>query len=467
MAVRGQRFHLDLDSDREDEDEDDRNGTSTSSPILGLGFVRDVTERATTLAKPPSPPKFKASETGFPLHKSRNIQSRFKQTRQKVPIQEVQVNNSSFPKPSHSTLPVISPGSKTRFDGPDQFDQHQGAADDDAERRDIDKENKERLSQMSAADIELERGEIISGLSPSLIERLLKRANIDDGRTDTTTSTSSEGALSPSQPGESGMRPSRKTFPKRVTFERSEEPARLNTDSQSPAEPTSDPDAPPMAPPSDRQPVSTEIPLPLPPQIHFPHPPTTPSLDPSDPNFLENLHSKYFPHLPADPSKLAWMAPIPTEDSPADKDSPYNPSQDSLPPSAIRFDFKGRLIPPRLARQIASTKGLHHHGIAPEAAGYTVPELAHLSRSAIAAQRCVAYQTSGRILFRLGRGDFGVEGEELYHGLWKCIEEGRVIDTLVAEAGLEDGRGNRSCKITATEAVWLWRKGGGKRWKAQ
>lgn len=104
--------------------------------------------------------------------------------------------------------------------------------------------------------------------------------------------------------------------------------------------------------------------------------------------------------------------------------------------------------------------------MAPEAAGYTIPELAHLSRSAFPAQRAIAYQTVGRILYRLGRGDFGqegTEGEELYRGLWKCVEEGRVLDTLIAEAGMEEGKGHRTCKILAMEAVWLWRKGGGKK----
>src|SRR5690606_31881544 len=76
---------------------------------------------------------------------------------------------------------------------------------------------------------------------------------------------------------------------------------------------------------------------------HFPRPPTVPDLDPADPNFLETMHKKFFPDLPADPSKLAWMAPVPTPDSAADRESPYYPGQDSLPVSALRFDFRGAL----------------------------------------------------------------------------------------------------------------------------
>jgi len=316
---------------------------------------------------------------------------------------------------------------------------------------------------MSPSEIAEEREMLLSGLSPSLIERLLKRANIDEGRTDLADhskqetkgeSVSSKNELDLVQPKSE----------KKVTFDNTEK----DMVGAQYTHPTTivDPDAPPVEPPKDLFPASSHI-LPPAPNIHFPKPPTVPSLDPTDPDFLENLRSKYFPHLPVDPSKMAWMAPIPSEDSPGDQDSPYHPSQASLPISSLRFDFRGRLIPPRLARQIPSTKGLHHHGLAPEAAGYTIPELAHLSRSSFPAQRCIAYQTLGRILYRLGRGDFGTEDDELYLGLWKSLEEGRVLDTLLAEAGMEDGKGHRSCKITATEAVWLWQKGGGKRVRAQ
>ncbi|MCJ1256369.1 hypothetical protein MMC24_004190 [Lignoscripta atroalba] len=465
MAVRGQRFHLDLDTDGEDDDS--RHAASSSSSALDLGFIRDISERSTTTAQVPSPPKANASKTGFPAHKKRNRSSEFKRQREEGLFQRHGSSQPSIPKSTSASHSVVPSASRGQQDIDPKSGTGLGGAVDDTEKERIDEENRERIAHMSPVDIEQERQELMTRLSPSLIERLLRRANIDEGRTDTGTTPQSENKAWSTPTGTSESTVPAKMSSKRVTFETPEKSTHPTVDTESPDQASSGPDAPPMVRPPDLHPAASEVPLPLPPQIHFPHPPATPSLDPSDPNFLENLHSKYFPHLPADPSKLAWMAPIPTEDSPADKDSPYNPSQDSLPPSAIRFDFRGRLIPPRLARQIPSTKGLHHHGMAPEAAGYTVPELAHLSRSAVPAQRCIAYQTLGRILYRLGRGDFGGEGEELYLGLWKCVEEGRVIETLVLEAGRDDDRGNRSCKITATEAVWLWRKGGGKRWKAQ
>lgn len=111
-----------------------------------------------------------------------------------------------------------------------------------------------------------------------------------------------------------------------------------------------------------------------------------------------------------------------------------------------------------------TTKGLHHHGEAPEAAGYTVPELARLARSAFPAQRCIAFQTLGRLLYRLGRGELGGEGSEIAMGLWRCMEEGKVVQTLEEAAGAEGG--HQGSKVYAVEAVWLFQKGGGKVWKA-
>ncbi|KAJ2968219.1 hypothetical protein NUW58_g10266 [Xylaria curta] len=113
------------------------------------------------------------------------------------------------------------------------------------------------------------------------------------------------------------------------------------------------------------------------------------------------------------------------------------------------------------------SKGLHHHGEAPEAAGYTIRELARLARSAVPGQRCIAYQTLGRILYRLGNGDFGgVSRDDVSMGIWREVEEGAVLRSLHDEAGAEEGRGrgHRSARVFATEAIWLFEKGG---WKGK
>jgi hypothetical protein len=220
--------------------------------------------------------------------------------------------------------------------------------------------------------------------------------------------------------------------------------------------------------------AAAEVALPTDSTIHFPRPPQPPSLDPSDPNFLEDLHQKYFPDLPADPEKLEWMTSTPK--------NPYSASQTSFDPKDIRFAFTGALIPPSLAAEIPVTMGLHHHGDAPDAAGYTIPELAMLARSSVPAQRCVAFQTLGRVLYRLGKGDFGDPGEEgqgtvgakdtfgeLARGLWFEVKKESVLEICLAESEGRGAAGGRhmGAKSYATEAVWLWQQGGGRRWKAE
>ena len=98
-----------------------------------------------------------------------------------------------------------------------------------------------------------------------------------------------------------------------------------------------------------------------------------------------------------------------------------------------------------------------------------------LMRSTVTSQRCIGVQTSGRILYRLGRGDFGhlgnIDGEDdeedggetLCRGMWDLMERLKVIDMLIVEANKEEGKGSRTLSALAVEAVWLWQRGGGNR----
>jgi hypothetical protein len=135
--------------------------------------------------------------------------------------------------------------------------------------------------------------------------------------------------------------------------------------------------------------------------------------------------------------------------------------------------------------------GLHHHGDDPHAAGYTIPELAILARSTFPAQRCIAWQVIGRILFRLGRAEFGERGGQLSEGLWFVIEKEGVVAGMLAEADGDAGQTlgrnkskpsqdqksaeenpnlmpvasgvgrHASAAAWAVEGIWLWQKGGG------
>lgn len=448
MALRGERFTIDLPSDDEVIDSSAR--AHGSSPVPNFGLIGDVKEHSPSAESRPSRgPIGRTSVTGFPPHKKRSQVSAFRRQREEG-RQERGVHPS---KDFQHVKSSASHGGPEMGSGPTDGPV---VADDEKER--ISKENNQRLAQMTAEEIESERQELMAGLSPSLIERLLKRANIDDAAEQTNSEQQ--------QSEQEQEQDARDTSTKPVLHSQDADTTLPRTSSLR-QPPVRDPDAAPQSHPVDLHPASTVHPptdIPPPPAVHFPRPPTPPDLDPADPSFLTNLHQKYFPSLPSDPSKLAWMSPLPSENSAADRDSPYSPSQASLAPSSVRFDFRGDILPPRTARKVPVTKGLHHHGEAAEAAGYTLPELARLGRSRFPAQRCVAFQTLGRILYKLGRGRFGDEGSELAMGLWRCVDEGKVLETLQQEAAANGG--HVSAKAYATEAVWLWQKGGGRRWKA-
>lgn len=446
MDMRGQRFTLDL-SDDEDETGSSSSIPSNIAPSIPGAFIGDIQERSSTA--PPTAPKLKTTTSGFPEHKKRTRVSAFKQQRGAT---------SHKPEPRSQAAAAASTNSG----------ESNGSNFEELDRRRIDEENRLRLESMSAEEIDEERQELLSALNPSLIERLLKRANLDEGRGDTGTELPHEKAALEDVGREESKSTNGVDIRERASEIEGAIPAPKPTGRPISAQKgvRFEDDEPPSNP-IDLRPAS-ETPESIPElahgSIHFPTAPTAPDLDPSDPEFFESLHTKYFPDLPADPSKLAWMAPIPTHGSIADQESPYYPGQEGLPASAIRFGFKGGMLPPRIARAVPVTKGLHHHGEAPEAAGYTIPELARLSRSAFPAQRCMAFQTLGRILYRLGRGSFGAQDGELVRGLWKAVEEGKVLMTLEDAAAAEGG--HQGSKSHAVTALWLWHKGGGKVWKA-
>lgn len=446
MDFRGQRFTVSLSDDDEDEVGETSIIPSDNLSPFTSAFVADVKERT---PRPPTAPQLKSSTTGFPEHKKRIRLSAFKKQRAGNTNKTVADSPNAFGLPPSQERPTVGESSTNQK----EFSM-------DEERKRIDEENRMRIASMSKEEIEQEQEELLASLDPSLIQRLLKRANFDDGRGDTGIDppSSTKPSISDENKDDAPQdrvepTPAPKPEGKPVAPQKS---VRFEEDED--AEPKNPTDLKPASEPPSNVP---EIPQP---SIHFPTPSAVPELDPNDPSFLENLHKKYYPSLPADPSKLAWMAPIPTHGSAADQESPYYPAAEALAASALRFDFRGGLLPPRIARAMPITKGLHHHGEAPEAAGYTIPELARLARSAFPAQRCIAFQTLGRFLYRLGRGEWGDGGTEMSKGLWRIVEEGKVIQTL-EEAGNTAG-GHQGSKTYAIEALWLWQKGGGHVWKA-
>lgn len=191
------------------------------------------------------------------------------------------------------------------------------------------------------------------------------------------------------------------------------------------------------------------------------------ALDINDPNFNDKLHQKYFPQLAKEEDKLAWMKNVP--------DKKWSGEIQDV--GECRFDFKGNLVPP--TRSISTTRdGLHHHSENPELAGYTIAELQLLSRSKFPAQRCIAIQTLGRILYKLGKQSYyeivpevyaetyKEEGgtteivNKIYAMFWDLCTTLRITDSLL-EAADESKTKNISVRNYAIDALWLWRQGGG------
>lgn len=449
---RGERVNLNFDTGAVEklEPEDDYESAQPAFPT----FVGDILERESSSANPPAAPSPKTNVNGFPAHRKRAPRvSAFRQQRAAEEQQAEAASKSTSPEAPKACAAGLDPSN---------------------DKKSIDEENSKRLTAMSAAEIEQERQELMQSLSPALIQKLMARSNIDEG--------SNERDLYPEEPAVKPV--TDETKPKT----KSSSTKKVSFAAPGPEEETPRQLEPVVAVPSttttntisDSEPSDT-----IQDSIHFPTPRQPPDLDPNDPKFLENLHEKYFPNLAYDPSALSWMKPI----DPSDKSSPYHPSQTALNATELRFDFKGSLLPPSIARSIPSDRGLHHHADAPEAAGYTIPELAVLSRSAVPAQRCMAYQTLGRILYRLGQGEYGVEkarqdtdgpvqvaknpeaedgedddeedvGSAMAAGLWSCIEEGRVVETMTEEANKT--KGHLTARTFAQEALWNWRRGGGR-----
>ncbi|CAK9441803.1 uncharacterized protein LODBEIA_P56710 [Lodderomyces beijingensis] len=211
--------------------------------------------------------------------------------------------------------------------------------------------------------------------------------------------------------------------------------------------------------------------------VHFTKP-TSEEIDLDDPQFFDKLHEKYYPDLPKETEKLSWM----TTPVAAQVSTTYESISD------MRFDFKGNLVQitvddeeetetegeERKNKGIPTYLGLHHHSENPQLAGYTLSELAHLSRSVVASQRSLSIQTLGRILHKLGLHQYNIlpipESEQdanlkemvthFEQMMWDLIDQLRIVDSLT-EAADEKKTKNLSVRSYAIEALWLLKTGGG------
>lgn len=411
------------------------------------------------------PAEFKASDitSGFPaadlLKKKRAL--KFKSA-QKANITKAP-NNQNDTKPTKNTL----------------------------EAQKIHQENLDKIASMTDAEIMQEQQELLSGLDPNLVKNLLKRstARSKDHHDDHQHAEGYDGWIGGARDGSKadlghldendvnralGLNDSTKksvSFASTIDYQELDDGEKQNLgtwedvdDVKQLAVNTNAVEPDDQVAPEEYQLLSEEA------EngeegVHFPKPVSDKDedLDLDDPNFFDKLHDKYYPDLPKETSKLSWMTtPVPQI---------VHTTYESV--SDIRFDFKGNIVElpdtKESINKIPTYLGLHHHSDSPNLAGYTLPELAHLSRSVVPGQRCISIKTLGRILHKLGLHKYNVAAEvsaeineQFEDMIWSIVEELRIIDTLT-EAADENRTKNLSVRNYALEALWLWRQGGGRK----
>ncbi|GAO46869.1 hypothetical protein SAICODRAFT_24689 [Saitoella complicata NRRL Y-17804] len=406
-----------------------------SAPGGGFSLIKEIVERPTS--KDVRAPDASQSPSGFP-EPSKKKTSLWKHRQEAKAKAAAVVGETATPpaasatKENQSGIGAVGPTTLGGL-GP-RVGTQLGA--DALIREEMDAENRLKLAEMSTDEIMAEQKELMERFGQGLLEKLKnrKKARIVETGGDV--------------PGlEVKLPEEEERAAKPVTFDEVAFPGDIAA-----ADPALNPPPPQLSSESD---------LPESIKAHFPQPPPSTTapipesalLDPNDPNFTEELHAKYFPNLPHDPTKLSWTLPASKEED----EGQYHPSQDSVLPAEMRFDFNGNLLSPRQSREIPVNIGLHHHGDAPTAAGYTVPELAHLARSTFPSQKAFAIQTLGRILWKIGSG---VYGDEIGGMVWEIAEIAKATEIIDAEAAKEGG--HLTVKAVAVEAAWMWTNSGGR-----
>ncbi|WVQ93014.1 hypothetical protein IAU59_000077 [Kwoniella sp. CBS 9459] len=123
------------------------------------------------------------------------------------------------------------------------------------------------------------------------------------------------------------------------------------------------------------------------------HPSAAPPIHshPEDPSLSEL--KAYFPSVPSETSKLAWLQPLVTA-----------PTASKSQSTATRFDLSGNVLSSTAQADLPSHLGLHHHGTSPDLAGYTISDILYLSRSTVPSQRITMMGVLSKIIVKLRDG---------------------------------------------------------------
>ncbi|RKP13716.1 RPAP1-like protein [Piptocephalis cylindrospora] len=171
---------------------------------------------------------------------------------------------------------------------------------------------------------------------------------------------------------------------------------------------------------------------------------------------------KHFPSsVPTESDKMAWMdEQMEAKSSKGTSSSPASASSSSLPrpvglqtlshtAAGWRFDLKGNLLTGK--EEVNRHEGLHHHGDDPDKAGYTVQELLWLARSAVGAQRSMAWRMLTGLVasVRWRTGGLGEEEARDVYDLLLRLELAMWVREAVQDRTL-------GVVVGVVDVLWAW-----------
>ncbi|KAI9227346.1 MAG: RPAP1-like protein [Piptocephalis tieghemiana] len=172
---------------------------------------------------------------------------------------------------------------------------------------------------------------------------------------------------------------------------------------------------------------------------------------------------KHFPSsVPTEFDKMAWMDE--RMEAKARKEASSSASQDSSSSSqprpvglqplshtaaGWRFDLQGQRLTGK--EEIPRHEGLHHHGDDPDKPGYTIQEMLWLARSAVGAQRSMAWRMLTGLMasVRWRRGGLGREEARDIYDLLLHLELAMWIREAVQDRTL-------GVVVGAVDVLWAW-----------
>ncbi|KAJ2443080.1 hypothetical protein IWW46_002701 [Coemansia sp. RSA 2440] len=287
-------------------------------------------------------------------------------------------------------------------------------------RSQVSQENQDRVMNMSEAEIREAQDEIRSAVSNETLQRILQRKN---------KANTSEPHNSPT--------PKDDKPPKQVRFAETDE--------------SDIPPPPPQAEWVDESATSDS-------RINVDDNSTG-----ADSEFYQETKRRLFPSNMVEDAQLAWMmghnqakspmeqAVLETRQQNAQAAARASSSSDKLlerAASKVRFAFDGQIMGEEQS-DVPTSAGLHHHGDDPEKPGYTIPELLHLSRSTVPAQRSVAMATLGNIIHKVNTG------------VWDPAQAAQVYTSLLDwQAELYFVHGildtNKTSRAKSVISLWTW-----------